>query len=178
MPGSGSHERAQCRGQGGAGRDPRARIPRRAGSGDRHERRPVMSAAEDLVALVRIDSQNPGMLEGRCAAWLEERLQRAGIGVRRHLTPAGRPNLVAAIDGAGDAPRLVLLAHMDTVPVGEGWSVDPLGGVVRDGAVWGRGAADMKAGLSGALAVLPCLGTGPPPGEAVLGATTDAESPD
>ncbi len=138
-----------------------------------------MSAAEDLVALVRIDSQNPGVLEGRCAAWLEERLQRAGIGVRRHLTPAGRPNLVAAIGGAGDAPRLVLLAHMDTVPVGEGWSIDPLGGIVRDGAVWGRGAADMKAGLAVAIAVLESLGTGPPPpGEVVLCATSDEEGPD
>jgi succinyl-diaminopimelate desuccinylase len=138
-----------------------------------------VSVLDDCVALVRIDSQNPGVLEHACAAWLQERLQRAGITARRRETPDGRPNLVAAVPGTGQAPRLVLLAHMDTVPVGEGWSTDPLSGTVRDGAVWGRGAADMKGGLAVAIAVLEALTAGPPPpGEVVLCATADEEGPD
>jgi succinyl-diaminopimelate desuccinylase len=139
----------------------------------------LVSVLDDCVALVRIDSQNPGALEHACAAWLEERLRRAGITASRRDTGDGRPNLVAAVPGAGQAPRLVLLAHMDTVPVGEGWSTGPLSGTVRDGAVWGRGAADMKAGLAVAIAVLESLTAGPPPpGEVVLCATADEEGPD
>ncbi len=79
-----------------------------------------MSVLDDCVALVRIDSQNPGALEHACAAWLQERLQDAGITACRRETPGRRPNLVAAVAGTGQAPRLVLLAYMDTVPVGEG----------------------------------------------------------
>ena len=137
-----------------------------------------MSVVDDLVALVRIDSQSPGALEHACAAWVRGRLQRAGITAHRHDTPAGRPNLVAAVAGTGRAPRLVLLAHMDTVPAGEGWSEDPLGGTVRDGAVWGRGAADMKAGLAVGIAVMESLAADPPPGEVVFCATADEEGPD
>lgn len=138
-----------------------------------------MSIVEDLVALVQIDSQNPGALEGRCAEWVAQRLRTAGIAVDWHLTGEGRPNLVAAIAGARLAPRLVLLGHMDTVPVGEPWTVDPLGGTVRDGAVWGRGSADMKAGLAVAIDLLESLAAGPaPPGDVILCATADEEGPD
>jgi len=138
-----------------------------------------VSALDDLVTLVRIDSQNPGPLEHRCAAWVQGRLARAGISARRHDTPDGRPNLVAAVPGTGRASRLVLLAHMDTVPVGVGWAASPLGGEIRDGAVWGRGAADMKAGLAAAIAVLESLALGPPPpGDVVLCATADEEGPE
>ena len=128
---------------------------------------------------MRIDSQNPGALEAGCAAWVQDRLEQgAGLDVRRYQTAQGRPNLVATIPGTGDAPRLVLLAHMDTVPVGEQWTVDPLGGQVRDGAVWGRGSADMKAGLAVAIGLLESLATNPPPGDVVLCVTADEEGPD
>jgi succinyl-diaminopimelate desuccinylase len=138
-----------------------------------------MSVVDDLVELVRIDSQNPGPLEGECAAWVRERLKRGGLEVRRHETAEGRPNLITSVPGAGRAPRLVLLGHMDTVPLGEPWSVDPLAGVVRDGAVWGRGAADMKGGLAVAINALESLAVGPPPpGDVVLCATADEEGPE
>jgi acetylornithine deacetylase/succinyl-diaminopimelate desuccinylase-like protein len=137
-----------------------------------------MGVIDDCVALVRIDSQNPGTLEHACAAWLQERLQRAGITASRRDTADGRPNLVAAVPGTGQVARLVLLAHMDTVPVGEGWSVGPLRGAIRDSAVWGRGAADMKGGLAVAIAVLESLSAGPPPpGEVMLCVTADEEGP-
>jgi succinyl-diaminopimelate desuccinylase len=140
----------------------------------------TITAVENLIALVRIDSQNPGALEDRCAAWVRQRLERAaGLTVRHYPTADGRPNLVAAVPGTGAAPRLILLAHMDTVPVGEQWTVDPLSGEVRDGAVWGRGAADMKAGLAVAIDVIESVAAGPPPpGDVVLCVTADEEGPD
>jgi succinyl-diaminopimelate desuccinylase len=57
-------------------------------------------------------------------------------------------NLYARLGDAG--PHLAFAGHVDTVPPGDptGWSVDPFAGEIRDGAVWGRGAADMKSGVA------------------------------
>ena len=44
-----------------------------------------------------------------------------------------------------------LNGHFDVVPAGDGWTVDPFGGVVRDGRLYGRGACDMKAGIAAAV---------------------------
>jgi succinyl-diaminopimelate desuccinylase len=68
---------------------------------------------------------------------------------------------------------------MDTVPFGDGWTVDPLSGSVSDGRLYGRGAADMKSGLAVALNLLESLVKGPPPpADVVLCATVDEEGPE
>jgi succinyl-diaminopimelate desuccinylase len=135
-------------------------------------------AIRDTVALVTIDSQNPGAGEGACARWVHERLRRAGIEVTSQSVLPGRDNLIARVPGR-DAPRLVLLAHMDTVPAGAGWTVPPLGGVVRNGRIYGRGAADMKAGLAVAVNLLEALTqAGMPRGDVILCATVDEEGPE
>ena len=55
--------------------------------------------------------------------------------------------------------RLLLVGHLDVVPIGdpETWSVDPWGGSVRDGMLFGRGACDMKGGVASILAALRAL---------------------
>lgn len=61
---------------------------------------------------------------------------------------------MASMAGASTCPAdLTLLCHMDTVVLGEGWDeeIDPLGGMVRDGRLYGRGSCDMKGGLACAL---------------------------
>jgi succinyl-diaminopimelate desuccinylase len=56
-----------------------------------------------------------------------------------------RPNVVAALDGSGDGPVLLIGTHMDVVDADPAeWSVPPFDGVVRDGRVYGRGACDAK----------------------------------
>jgi acetylornithine deacetylase/succinyl-diaminopimelate desuccinylase-like protein len=54
--------------------------------------------------------------------------------------------VIARVAGAdASLPALVLHGHLDVVPADpENWSVDPFGGVVKDGMLWGRGAVDMK----------------------------------
>lgn len=104
-----------------------------------------MSALEFLSQLVRIDSTNPPGNEGPVVEVLESRLGAAGFKTRVLMSPAGRPNLVARLEGPTDRPALVLLSHTDVVGVeATGWSRDPFGGEVADGALWGRGALDMK----------------------------------
>jgi acetylornithine deacetylase len=63
---------------------------------------------------------------------------------------AGRPQLVARFAGAGGGRTLLLNGHVDVVTVEprDAWSVDPFGGEVRDGAVYGRGSCDMKGGVA------------------------------
>jgi succinyl-diaminopimelate desuccinylase len=134
---------------------------------------------DDLVALVGIDSQNPGVGAATCADWVADRLGRAGVAVERQPVSGPRQNVVATVPGVGGGPRLVLLAHMDTVPVGEGWTVEPLAGELRDECVYGRGSADMKAGLAIAVNLLAHLARGEPPAaDVLLCATVDEEGPD
>jgi acetylornithine deacetylase len=77
------------------------------------------------------------------------------LGVEPRLTwddERRKANLVATL-GAGKPGGVVLSGHTDTVPWdGQDWSLDPLGGEVRDGRLWGRGSADMKGWIGIAVA--------------------------
>jgi acetylornithine deacetylase/succinyl-diaminopimelate desuccinylase-like protein len=57
-----------------------------------------------------------------------------------------RPNVVAAVEGSGNGPVLLIGTHMDVVAAGDesAWTHDAFGGAIADGAVWGRGACDAK----------------------------------
>ena len=64
-----------------------------------------------------------------------------------YLDDAG--NAVGVLD-RGEGPTLLLTGHLDTVPTGDEseWPHPPLGGVVADGRLWGRGSVDMKSALA------------------------------
>ena len=76
----------------------------------------------------------------------------------------GRPNIWGERKGGGDGQRLLFVGHTDTVHV-DGWREhwagtereDPFGAPMIDGAVWGRGAGDLKAGICASLAALTLL---------------------
>ncbi len=70
-----------------------------------------------------------------------------------HDTDAQVTNLVARISGAAPGRLLVYNGHLDTYPVNEAlpWTVPPLGGLVRDGRLYGRGVADMKGGIAASM---------------------------
>jgi succinyl-diaminopimelate desuccinylase len=73
-------------------------------------------------------------------------LDGAGFELTRVPWQPSRPNLVARWRGGGP---LTLAAHLDTVPFdAQGWTVDPLGGDIIDGRLYGRGSSDMKAGAA------------------------------
>jgi acetylornithine deacetylase len=79
----------------------------------------------------------------------------ARLGVKSRLSynaDRSKANLFATL-GEGKPAGIILSGHTDTVPWdGQDWSVDPLGGVVRDGRLYGRGSADMKGFIATAVA--------------------------
>jgi acetylornithine deacetylase len=110
-----------------------------------------------LQHLIRIPSVNPdnapgtdltgeAALAGFVGAWLE------AIGAEVTLTEVrpARPNLIARFAPLDGRPRILLGPHLDTVGVG-GMTVAPFGGDLRDGRVWGRGAADTKGPMAAML---------------------------
>jgi succinyl-diaminopimelate desuccinylase len=112
-----------------------------------------MSEGVDVVELtrelVRAQSVNPGGNTGRVARILAELLEPAGFRLTWKETPGKGVNLLAVLRGEGGRPPLCFSGHMDTVTPGAlPWSVDPFGGEIREGRIYGRGACDMKAGLA------------------------------
>lgn len=103
--------------------------------------------ATDLLSrYIAIDTSNPPGREAAAADFLAAVLRREGVECRVYPLPDGRANLSARLPGDGRKRPLVLLNHMDVVPVErEFWREEPFGGVVKDGLIWGRGAIDMKS---------------------------------
>ncbi len=99
--------------------------------------------------LVRAKSVNPPGDTAEVVEILSSLLEPAGYSLTTVETPGGGRNLLAVLKGSGQRPALCLTGHMDTVPLGATpWSVDPFGGEIRSGRLYGRGTSDMKAGVS------------------------------
>lgn len=111
-----------------------------------------MTVADLTAALVRIPTTEPsptGPAIALCGEWL----QQAGFRLRQQVETA--PGIAHALyEREGNDPPLLFDGHLDTVPAGEGWERDPLGGEIVDGAVWGRGSADDKGPIAAALVAL------------------------
>ena len=106
-----------------------------------------MNALDIAQSLVRFPSVTPA--DHGAMDYVERLLSGAGF-VCQRLKFGEVENLYARFGGAG--PCLAFAGHTDVVPTGEGWTHDPFGGVVADGRLWGRGAADMKGGVAASLA--------------------------
>jgi succinyl-diaminopimelate desuccinylase len=133
----------------------------------------------DTQALIRIDSQNPGVQEGPVGQWVGNRLADIGLSPEVSAVDGDRNNLIATVPG-GDAPRLIILGHLDTVPIGNGWTKEPLGGEISNGNLYGRGACDMKGGVAVGLGLIEALVSQriTPASDIVFIATVDEEAPD
>ncbi|MEX2183865.1 MAG: ArgE/DapE family deacylase [Chloroflexota bacterium] len=134
----------------------------------------------DLAALIRIPSITGS--EEAVAAWAADALRELGMRVEvvrpdldahradpawpgeempRESLPVviGRAGGGVVDGGRGGARRLILSGHLDVVPPGDSatWSTDPWGAEVRDGAMYGRGACDMKGGVASILGAVRAL---------------------
>lgn len=119
-------------------------------------------ARDDTVALlqdlIRLDTSSPPGNETRAAEYVKRALDAAEIPSRIVALDATRANLIGRLDGDGSKRPLLLMAHTDVVGVApEDWSVDPFGGDIRDGFVYGRGASDDKGQLAAMVQVMRLL---------------------
>lgn len=104
-------------------------------------------AVDVLSQYLRVDTVNPDGHEDRAVEFLGAILDKEGIPWTEYTFRPGRSSLVARLKGTGQEPPICMINHTDVVPSEpEFWPADaaPLGGVIKDGAVWGRGALDMK----------------------------------
>jgi succinyl-diaminopimelate desuccinylase len=108
----------------------------------------VLQLAKELLLRPSITPDDEG-----CQALIAERLRRAGFACES--LRFGEVDNLWAMHGSG-APVLVLLGHTDVVPPGprESWSSDPFIPEVRDGRLYGRGAADMKGSVAAFVVAL------------------------
>lgn len=136
-------------------------------------------AVKFLQKMVSFDSQviNQGVKgqEGEIQKWLIKELEGMGcevdvfepdnekIGKYEDFNSghdyAGRPNVVGTLRGTGGGRSLILNGHVDVVPLGNRneWKHDPWGGEIVEGKMFGRGTADMKAGVAAMITAVKCL---------------------
>ena len=122
----------------------------------------------DLEDLVRIPSVSSPAFDqahvAASAAAVAELLRAAGMPEVEVLTvpgadgTVGRPAVVARRPAPAGAPTVLLYAHHDVQPPGSAWETDPFEPFERDGRLYGRGAADDKAGIVAHVGALRVLG--------------------
>jgi acetylornithine deacetylase len=143
---------------------------------------------DEAVDLLRRAIQVPSVTgkEAALGAWLLGELRAAGADeVGSFEFAPGRPDVWGVVRGTGSGPSVMFLGHLDTVH-GEGWperwrgteNESPFAGAVVDGAVYGRGAGDVKAGIATTLAALRTIRRAGlrPKGDVVVVGVGDEES--
>ena len=111
----------------------------------------VVRLAQELV---KIPSENPPGGEKRVAEFLGNYMRDMGLEVQVKDVEPGRPNVIGVLRGAAEGPVILLNGHLDVVPAGDGWTVDPYGGTIADGRLYGRGSADMKGPIAAMVAAV------------------------
>ncbi|KAK1492471.1 diaminopropionate ammonia-lyase [Colletotrichum tamarilloi] len=161
--------------------------------GPRNYKIPLDVSTDDPVTLTQIltsiDSSNPDLSKasgaGECeiahyiSAWLQHRNFEAHWLEERQ----GRPSVVGVLRGTGGGKSIMLNGHVDTVSLSSySPDLDPLSGELKEedgGRIYGRGSADMKAGLAAAMASMArCSSTSHSPlrGDVILAAVADEEN--
>lgn len=115
----------------------------------------MTSAASLLQELVRRPSVNPMgrdlpaeiVHEKRVTDFLEERLRSLGVPLERYAVEPGRDNLVVRWESSKTGRTLLWEVHQDTVPV-DRMTIEPFGGTVENGKLYGRGACDVKGTMT------------------------------
>lgn len=130
--------------------------------------------------LIRVNTTNPPGNETPAIELLEARLSGWGFETVRVAYPDGenRSHVVARLRGSGERPGLLFSGHVDVVPPGSiPWTVEPFGGEIRDGNVYGRGACDMKSGVAALVTAAGALARSGRPlrGDLVVALTADEE---
>lgn len=112
--------------------------------------------------VISYNSENPPGTELALAKFIEKDMRSLGLHVKTYTYAKNRPNIVATLRGT--LPRkqaaqeaILITPHFDTVPIGKGWKYKPLGGQIKGGKLYGRGASDDKGNLASCMEVMRSL---------------------
>ncbi len=132
-----------------------------------------------LSNLIKINTTNPPGNETEAAQFIAKYLAKDGFESEILESAPGRGSIITRLKGTGEKPNLLLLSHLDVVAANPAeWIVNPFGGTVKDGFVYGRGAIDMKGMTTIELMTLKLLKKNQVPikGDVVLAATAGEET--
>lgn len=106
----------------------------------------VVSICQELIRIPSVNFGEGNGDEKAVAEYIVASLEEVGISATVYESAPNRCNVIARIEGSNPSRAgLVLHGHIDVVPANAAdWQVDPFGGEIRDGMIWGRGAVDMK----------------------------------
>jgi succinyl-diaminopimelate desuccinylase len=126
--------------------------------------RSVEEISEEMISflqeLVRIPTINPPgenyiagaeLIGGKLKQFGYDTRYIAAEGLVEHTASHPRVNVLGRLEGETPRPTLHFNGHFDVVPVGDGWTVDPFGALIRDGKMYGRGTSDQKAGIAASI---------------------------
>src|SRR3954465_2470511 len=125
----------------------------------------ALALAQALIRRPSVTPKDAGALD------ILERVVKA-LGFVTHRLPFGDVDNLYARRGT-EGPHFCFAGRTDVVPVGDGWKADPFAAEVRDGMLYGRGAADMKSAIAAFVAAV--ARTGKPKGSVSLLITGDEE---
>ena len=133
--------------------------------------------SQDLIRCESVTPVDAGALDV-----LQTALEGIGFACQRHVfIEAGTPDIDNLYARLGtQAPNICFAGHTDVVPVGDAgaWTVDPFGAEIKDGILYGRGAADMKPSIAAFVsAVSQLVIDGPVNGSVSFLITGDEEGP-
>jgi len=131
-----------------------------------------------LQKMIRSQSLNPPGDVRECANLIADELKRRDLPAEILGEKPGVANVVSSLEGQAGGKTLIWNGHFDVVPPGENWAVDPFGGELREGYIYGRGASDMKSGLAAMIVALDALRKAKAPfkGRIVFQAVGDEET--
>lgn len=135
--------------------------------------------AELLQRLVRFNTTNPPGNEAACISYINQLFTEAGFSTTILAADPERPNLIARLQGQGNAPPLLLQGHVDVVTTEKQvWQQPPFAGNIVNDYVWGRGTLDMKGGVAMMIAAFMRAGTEAEalPGDVILAVLSDEEA--
>jgi acetylornithine deacetylase/succinyl-diaminopimelate desuccinylase-like protein len=121
-------------------------------------------AVDLMQQYLRVNTSNPPGNEIEAAKFLKSIFDRYGIENEIFEFKPSRANIIARIKGNGSKRPIILLSHMDVVTAEPAsWEVDPFAAVIKNDAIWGRGALDMKdEGLLHLMTMILLKQEGPP----------------
>lgn len=139
------------------------------------EQREVVEVCRDLIKIPTYRDAG----ETGAAVYLRDYFVRNGVEAEVREVMRGRSNMVARVPGRGTGPSIMLNGHLDTVVPGS-MNTPPFDAVMKDGVIYGRGAADMKGGVAAmAVALVAIKRSGAElDGDVLLSGVVGEEAPD